>query len=550
MDFIEVIVKYNGDFSRLLERFKAQGEDLSLGYGIMVVPYGRLAELARDEQTEYLELPRNLELMLRGAEEGSCIAEVREGGLGLTGKGVILGVIDSGFDFSHGDFLDDEGKTRVLYIWDLSGGEAVSGALYKGREYDSAYINRYLETGEGDLKPYDPIGHGTATAGAMGGNGRESGGRFSGAAPEGSFIVVKLNPNKPIVTVDIMRGIKYIRDKAAELNMPAAINISYGTSNGSHMGSSLFERYIDVISETWRLVITAAAGNEGDAGHHFRGRVKTGEVLDLRFNLARELGFVYLSLWKDFADKVSFELVLPDGSSTGVIGYEQTIFKEEIGGTNISLDIGRPSPYSYRQEVFVFAGDFVTALPYGVWTLRLYGINVADGGFDVWLPVNELVTRETYFIDSDRDFTITLPSTAQRVLSVGGYNSETEEIADFSGIGYSFGDDVKPDLAAPAVNIIAPKAGGGYDAFSGTSIASPIAAGAAALMMEWGILKGNDVFMYGQRLKAFFRLGALRDENTAYPNPRWGYGRLCLKNSIDSAVYYKNYNVDLYFSAI
>ncbi|MCD8158213.1 MAG: S8 family serine peptidase [Clostridiales bacterium] len=123
----------------------------------------------------------------------------------MTGRGIILGVIDSGFDFSHGDFLNDEGKTRFLYIWDLSEGETLSGVLYKGREYDENYINKYLETGEGEFKPYDVSGRGTAIAGAMGGNGRESGGRYAGAAPEGSFIGVKLNPNKPVVTVDIMR---------------------------------------------------------------------------------------------------------------------------------------------------------------------------------------------------------------------------------------------------------------------------------------------------------------------------------------------------------
>ncbi|MCC8097684.1 MAG: S8 family serine peptidase, partial [Eubacterium sp.] len=228
-----------------------------------------------------------------------------------------------------------------------------------------------------------------------------------------------------------------------------------------------------------------------------------------KFNLAGELGFVYLSLWKDFTDKVSFEIILPGGASTGAVGYDQTIYKEIINGVNVGIDIGRPSPYSLRQEVFVFAGDFRSILPRGEWALRLYGEDVVDGNFDIWLPVNELVSSVTYFDDADRELTITLPASAGRVLSVGGYNPETGEIADFSGIGYSEGGYVKPDIAAPAVGIITPKAGGGYDSFTGTSIASPIAAGTAALMMEWGIIMGNDVFMYGQRLKAFFRLGAI-----------------------------------------
>lgn len=553
MDYVEVIVKYSGDFQQLLDRFGVKGEDLSAGFGIVVIPYGRIRELAYDRQVEYLELPRNLEFMLEEALEGSCIRSVQEGigaDEGLRGRGVILGVIDSGIDFGHRDFLNENGESRILYLWDLSeDGEKLSGNLNMGREFDREQINEILRTGEGELSRADPLGHGTAVAGAMGGNGAESGGRYAGAAPEGEFVFVKLGVGRPIVTVDIMRGIKYITDKAAELKMPAVINISYGTSNGSHRGSTLFETYINSMAERGMLVIAAAAGNEGDAGHHYRGRVGNGESLDVKFNVASELGYVYLSVWKDFVDKVNFEVISPTGESSGVVEYDSVFFRGEIDGLRVGVDVGRPSTYTFRQEVFVFLGETggTAPLPQGIWTLRLIGVDVVDGMFDMWLPVNELASEETYFLDSDREVTITLPGTTLRVLTVGAFDSETGAAAEFSGIGYNIDDLVKPDLLAPGVGIIVPKSGGGYDSFSGTSIASPIAAGAAALFIEWGVLRGHDPFMYGQRLKAFLRLGALRDEDMEYPNSRYGYGRLCLKNSIEEAARYEMFDLDIIF---
>ncbi len=539
-DYVDAIIKYNGDFENILKAFDAKGEDLSLGYGIIVIPYGRLAELAFYEQVDYVELPRNLELMLVSASEGSCIPPVRGGAEGLTGKGVLLGVIDSGIDFTHPDFIDDDGKSRILDIWDLSIDGSAPDSLCSGRNFDNSAINTCIETGEGGLSPYDELGHGTAIAGAMGGNGRASGGRFKGVAPEGDFLVVKLSPDRPILTVDIMRGVKFLIDKSVELGRPIVINISYGTSNGSHGGSSLFEEYLDSMSDVGRTVITAAVGNEGDAGHHFRGRIADGETKDIEINIAAELGYVYLSLWKDFVDKMNFELILPGGISTGIIEYNGSFYRMEMDKISFGIDVGRPSPYSSDQEIFFYARSITGTLPAGKWILRIYGEDIVDGRINIWLPVNELVSPSSYFPDSDREITVTLPSTAPNILSVGAYDPETNARADFSSIGYNSKGDIKPDLLAPGVNIISTRAGGGYDSYTGTSIAAPIASGVAALLMEWGIINKNEPFMYGQKLKAFLRIGAERDPDMSYPNRLYGYGRLCAENSVKNAEQYIN----------
>ncbi len=535
-DFVTVIINYIGSFENILERYNIDGEDLGQGFGIVKTGLGRVDELLGDGQVIYYELPRNLaevEAEAGGgigfeAGEGSCIEQAWS--RGLTGKGVILGVIDSGLDFTHSDFRKDDGSTRVLYLWDISRKD-VSGIIEPGIEYNAEEINGLLESGVRGLA-LDESGHGTATAGAMGGNGKESGGRFKGVAYDGEFVVVKVSSNQPVVSVDIMRGINYIFQKSEELGMPAVINISYGTSNGSHGGLSLFETYINRIADAGRLVIAAAAGNEGAAGHHYTGKVENGQVYEVKLNVVNELGYIYLAMWKSFVDKMNFELILPDGRTTGVLPYNGGSFRFDLDGVRVGADIGRPVPYASAQEIFFFAGDFYNVLPKGEWALKIFGEDIVDGTFNIWLPVNELISENTFFDNSDREVTITLPATALNVLAVGAYDSAAGKAADFSGRGFLSLNGAKPDVIAPGVNIVAPKAGGGYDSFTGTSIASPICAGAAALFMEWGILRGNDPFMYGQRLKSFLRLGALRDEGISYPNITDGYGRLCIEGAI------------------
>ena len=156
------------------------------------------------------------------------------------------------------------------------------------------------------------------------------------------------------------------------------------------------------------------------------------------------------------------------------------------------------------------------------------------GRFNIWLPTIAEVTRGTAFRVPSIDTTLTLPSTSKSVITVGAYNSRLNSVADFSGRGYTRNNVyIKPDLVAPGVDILTTKSGGGYDIFTGTSYATPFVTGAASLLMEWGIVSRNDPFLYGQRMKSFLRKGAIREPGIIYPNNRWGYGFLCIKDTLD-----------------
>ena len=545
-DAIEVIVKYNGDIRRVGDLVDGVTEILSVNYAIMTLNLARLPELYGYDEVEFIELPKYLTYVLRYGLSSTCVSPVQNmSGFGLRGEGVIIGIIDSGIDYTHPDFINADGSSRILYIWDQTLTSTPPEGFANGTEYDNDMINLALsgEAPPSTVPSTDIIGHGTAVAGIAAGNGNASGGLERGVAPEASIIVVKLGyagSESLTRSTEIMRAVKYISDKAEGLRMPLAINISYGTNNGSHDGNSLFERYLDSMAEKWKTIIAVATGNEGITAHHFSAILARGETVSAEFVLAGAVRTVYITLWKDFVDTVNFELISPGGGSTGVIRPLQSVTRITLDGVSVSVIYGQPNHYRVDQEVYILLQTQNSVISSGVWRLEATGVNIVDGRIDIWLPTGEEVSRDTSFLKPSLNTTLTLPSTADSIIAVGGYNAIINIAADFSGRGPLRAVNIaRPDLTAPAVDIYTTRSGGGYDVYTGTSMAVPFVTGSAALMMQWGIVQGNDPFLYGQRVKAFLRRGASRNFPLEYPNNIWGYGSLSL---CDTMIELINYN--------
>ncbi|MCH5269169.1 MAG: S8 family serine peptidase [Lachnospiraceae bacterium] len=547
----ELIVKYNGDLSVLRER-GIIAEELIAGYAILTVPEAEVDSVAALPQIEYVEKPKRLFFAVERGKDASCIPQVTMREPYLSGEGVLVAVIDSGIDYTNDHFRSPNGNTRILYLWDqtvfpdevLDRRPPEGFAL--GTEFDRVQIDRALQAANPmarfNLVPsIDVSGHGTAVAGIAAGSGVNG---YEGVAPESGLIVVKLGiagENSFPRTTELMRAVTYVVKKAQELGMPVAINLSFGNTYGAHDGTSLVERFLDNAAEIGRAVICVGSGNEGASGGHIQGDASLGrQVVELA--VAQYETMLNVQLWKNYVDSYRIFLRSPGGEEILLPELGQGKLTLLMEDTEVLIYLGEPTPYGVTQEVYF---DFIPRANYintGIWSFTIEPLDTVTGQYYFYLPSAGVRNRNTRFFASTPQMTLTIPSTAGRVITVGAYDSTYESYADFSGRGYVYpqrtvglvaAGAVKPDLVAPGVNITAPDTIGGYGTFTGTSFATPFVTGAAALLMEWGIVRGNDVFLYGEKVKAYLRRGArpLRGEGEL-PNARVGFGALCLADSL------------------
>lgn len=537
----EVIVKYNGNIKRL-ESEVIQVEELLAGYAIITLPESLLSALAQLSEIEYIEKPKRLFFSLMQGKEASCIRQVTIGREGLSGRGVLIAVIDSGIDYTNMDFRTRNGESRILYLWDQA-----LGVEYTKAQIDEALAAPTQAERQQLLPSVDVSGHGTAVAGIAAGNGNASEGRYTGVAPESELLVVKLGTPQAggfPRTTELMRAVAYVIRKALELERPIAVNLSFGNTYGSHDGTSLLERFLDNVSEIGRSVVCVGSGNEAAGAGHLSGAFAQGAGVSQTVELAVASyeSTTNVQLWKNYVDTFLLEIISPSGERRQIPTQIPGRYTFLLDRTQLLIYVGEPAPYSANQEIYI---DFLPQENYitsGVWRFEMIPQNIVVGAYSFYLPSSTVRNAQTRFYAPEPEATLTIPSTARRAVTVGAYDVTYESYADFSGRGYAgtynlaqtlLQAEVKPDLVAPGVGITTTKAGGGYETVTGTSFATPFVTGAAALLMEWGIVKGNDPFLYGEKVKAYLRRGAkpLRGE-TEYPNSRVGYGALCVASSL------------------
>jgi len=607
----ELIVKYHGSLD-VLGALGVKIEYLIAGYAILTVPEQLVENIVELEEIEYVEKPKRYFYQLTDPVADSCIVQVAGRDLSLSGKGVLIAILDSGIDYRLPEFRRADGSTRIRFLWDQtlrpeavqegvgqssvgqpeavqigSGQTAGNGSdeeqeselrrppvgFTQGVEFNERQINAALQEMSPQqqfqlLPSIDTSGHGTAVAGIAAGYSEErlagmAAGGYRGVAIESELLIVKLGtPGESSFprTTEIMRGVTWALNKARELKMPLVINLSFGNNYGAHDGSSLIERFLDSAAEIGRTVICVGSGNEGANGGHLAGSLKqadsgfgqtVGRLSSASYQPAQiELAVaeyersLNVQLWKNYSDIYRIYLRSPGGQEVqlpeSINAGKYTLRLEQ---TEILVYMGEPTPYAAPQEIYL---DMIpSGRPYinsGVWIVRIEPLEVVTGNYYFYLPSSAVRSERTGFYRSTPEVTLTIPSTAAKVITVGAYDSAYNSYADFSGRGYADPERTigvvtagfaKPDLVAPGVGVLAPDIYGGYTPVTGTSFATPIVAGSAALLMEWGIVRGNDPFLYGEKVKAYLRKGArpLRGIET-YPDARVGWGKLCVDNSL------------------
>ena len=526
---IELVVLYGDNFLRFKNSADAIGakvEDLGYGFGILIIRVNDLNRIIELEGLQYIELPKILYTSAYDSNRASCIPSVWNN-YNLTGEGILVGFLDTGIDYTHNAFKDDEGNTRIEYIYDLENGVV----------YDRNKINEALKSEDpfSIVPETDLSGHGTHVAGIACAGGNINFDNY-GVAYKSSIAMVKItgeNSLRAALSTQLMRGLKFLMDKSNEINKPLVVNISLSTNDGSHNGSSLLEKYIQTFTQLQKAVIVVAAGNEGNSAHHVGGEMKKEEDLDL--NIGDGEKGIILDFFKPVLVDVSVEVISPTGISTGPMGLSEYYKERFVGREKIVVYSTGPKPFDIQGQTTISIlplGDTITS---GGWRIIVRKLNNYEGYFDVWLPIAEGLNERTRFLQPSVYNTLGIPATVEGVISVGSYNFLNNNLSAFSGRGVVRPEWlIKPDLVAPGENILSTVEEQGFDTKSGTSMAAPQVSGICALLFEWGIIRNNDPFLYGERIKYYLIKGAKRTIfGEAYPNPDLGYGFVCLDRTME-----------------
>lgn len=480
----------------------------------------------------------------------SGILQVQGEPLNLTGKGVVIGFLDTGIRYEEEVFRNQDGSSRILGIWDqnINTGQTPEGLLY-GTEYKKDIIDAaLLSSSPREIVPsYDEIGHGTAIASVAAGSAVSGGLRFTGAAPDADIVVVKLRQAKPYLRrfylvpedvpayaeSDLIAAVKYLESYAISLVRPLVICIGLGTNMGDHEGHSILSGYLNTIATRRGRVVVLCGGNEGNSAHHYVGQnaagvIESTENVEIRVDEG-ESGFV-AELWGNVPVSHAISIRSPGGETTDRVDFkvrETREFSFIYERTKIRVDHVLVEQGSGEELIFF---RFIDPTP-GVWTIQVtvMGGNLQErGSFHIWLPITEFLHGETYFLRPSPYTTITEPGNTREGITTTFYQDSNNSFYGESGRGFTREENIKPDLCTPGVNISSVLGNR-----TGSSMAAALLSGICAQFMQWAVVEGNNQWMESRELKRYLIRGAVRMPGITYPSREWGYGRVNISRTFD-----------------
>lgn len=520
-------------------------------FGVIYVPPSQIPEPLISSYS-YFSVPKCYTYMDQGSLGASGITRLHDHPyLKLRGVGNLIAVIDSGIDWRHEAFRNGN-RTKILCIWDQNASGTPSEGVPYGRVFTREEINRALTSPDDveELPPLDENGHGTMLAGTAAGNMIPEQG-FSGAAPEAELVVVKLKQAKkylrelylisPSAEVfqedDIMLAISYVVKTAFRYQKPLSVCIGLGSSLGAHRGEGPLSQYVGSVANFTQNAVAVAAGNEGLARHHYMGMINETnprDILELRVGKPESLYGFSMEFWGESPDFYNVVIQSPTGERLPVSSALKNSTQELSFVFVETKVLVNYIPIERRSGNTLIFFRFLHPAE-GIWKLETESRLNSPAMFHVWLPVQGMISEETYFLEASPDYTITAPGDAPNGMTATAYQYRDNSLYIRASRGYNTDNLVKPDFAAPGVDIKVPLAGplGGYGTASGTSLAAAQTAGAAALLFEWANIRGNEPFFFGNSVKNYLRRGAVREENMTYPNKEWGYGRINLYHTFE-----------------
>ncbi len=549
-DYSDIIFRYQTTPESLPEELASYSPQLvDIQYSILHAPLSD--HLATVEELGYSGVPKLFSPIDSVSLDASGILQAQiQPYLNLSGRGVLLGFLDSGIDYTHPAFRNTDGTTRIARIWDQTdqSGTPPEGLSY-GSEYTDALLNEALFSGDPPsvVPERDESGHGTSVAGIACGSADISG-DFTGAAPEARIVFVRLKQAKqylrdyfliPEGTVayqetDLMLGVRYMVEVSRSLRMPLVICISVGTNQGSHTGATPLEDVLSTAQFNTGIYVVAGTGNEAGKGHHFQGKLsRVGESMEAELLVDQETRGFAVEFWADAPELYSIGFTSPLGETIQPVQPRSGTtleFDFLLEYSRISLTCTVVETLSGAQLSLI---RFLNPTP-GIWRIRVVNKAFANGIFHLWLPITNLADPDIRFYEPDPDVTLVIPSCAASVISVSAYDAYSSSLFINSGRGYTRNGLIKPDFASPGVGLSAPSLGGRYTTLSGSCAASALTAGAAALLVEAGLRQERPRYFTTREILSLFLRGAGRSASYSYPNPEWGYGTMNVYGSFES----------------
>lgn len=468
----------------------------------------------------------------------------------LRGEGVLIGIIDTGIDYTNPIFLNEDGSTRITAIWDqsLATGNPPENMLY-GTEFTRDQINIALQ----NSNPYevvpsvDEVGHGTMIAGIAGGKPVPQS-NFYGVAPDAEYVIVKLKPAKQYLKSfffvpenavafqenDVAFGLEYLLDMHSKLNKPMAIIIGVDTSQSSHDGRGTLSSQVSLYAALDGIAIVLPAGNECNTRRHFFGTIdNTIGFTTVELNVGVNVAGFSMELWGQRPNTFSVDITSPSGEYIPRLLITRDEFRE------VTFIFEKTVIYIDYQLVETQSGDQLILFRFdqpasGIWKINVYKRGDLTTGFHIWLPMTGFITDDVFFIRPDPYTTILTVGNSLIPITATAYNPLDDSLWLSSSRGYTRVGEIKPNIAAPGVDVIGPTLDKGFSPFTGTSVAAAHTVGIAALLLEWGIVRGNLTTMSSIIIKRLMIRGARRKLDLVYPNRDWGYGIIDIYNIFDS----------------
>ncbi len=519
-------------------------------YAVIYVPLSRIPERLIGP-VAYSVIPKLYSLLDIASLEAAGVTRLQQTPyLSMRGSGVLLGFIDTGIDYLNPLFQYADTTTRIVSIWDqtIENMQASSDIFYYGTEYTREQINLALNNENPfDIVPSrDDLGHGTTLAGLAGGTADETA-EFSGVVPLSEYVIVKLKTAKAdsknyfgvpdniicYSEADIMFGLAYLVNTARKLNRPIAICIGLGSNQGSHEGLGPLSELISSYSNQVGIAIIIAAGNEGNTSHHFYGEIDSavGHTM-VELNIGENENDFSMELWGNTPGTYSIDILSPSGEYIPRIPARIDEFRDIrfiFENTTIYVDYVIVEAQTGSQLILI---RFKNPAP-GVWRFRVYGSKTTSG-FHIWLPVRGFITAETIFLSPNQYTTITEPGNSMFAITATAYNPANQSLYLDASRGYTRYNIISPDLAAPGVDVYSPLPNGEYGLTSGTSTAAALLTGIAAILLEWGIVNGNNRSMDTYQIQRYLVRGVSRNPSLSYPNQEWGYGIVNIYSTFES----------------